>query len=171
MTEIGSVHTIQNYIAYLEEAYLVFSVNRFSFKPKEQLTAPSKIYVYDTGLAASLRLTISPDPGKLMENRGEIELIRRPKEFYYYKDAEGCEVDFIIKENLKLSELIQVCYNISNEKTKKREVKALLKTGKQLNINRLTIITWDYENAESVNNCKINYIPIWKWLLENPTTD
>jgi len=165
LTEIGSVHTIQNYIAYLEEAYLVFSVKRFSFKPKEQLKAPSKIYLYDTGLAESLRLSLSPDMGKLMENRVAIELIRRRLEFFYFKDVNNSEVDFIIKKDLKLIELVQVCYNVSDEKTKRREVKSLLKAGKQLNIVELTIITWDYENVETTDNHSVNYIPLWKWLL------
>lgn len=166
LIQIGSVHTIQNYIAYLEEAYLVFSVKRFSFKPKEQLKAPAKIYVYDTGLAVSLRLTLTPDSGKLMENRVAIELIRYQKEIYYYKDSDGSEVDFIIKDGLELTELIQVCYDISDAKTKNREVKALLKAGKQLHIDRLTVITWDHEEKVTIENNMIQYVPLWKWLLE-----
>lgn len=167
LIQIGSVHTIQNYIAYLEEAYLVFSVKRFSFKPKEQLKAPAKIYVYDTGLAVSLRLTLTPDSGKLMENRVAIELIRYQKEIYYYKDSDGSEVDFIIKDGLELTELIQVCYDISDAKTKKREVKALLKAGNQLHIDRLTVITWDHEEKVTIENNIIQYVPLWKWLLKN----
>lgn len=166
LTQIGSVHTIQNYVSYLEEAYLLFSVKRFSFKPKEQLKTPAKIYVYDTGLATSLRLTLSQDLGRLMENRVSTELMRRQKEFYYYKDATGMEVDFIIKEKLKLVELIQVCYDVSNPNTKKREIKSLIKAGHQLKINTLTIITWDYEKEESANDFPIHFIPLWKWLLE-----
>ena len=166
LTQIGSVHTIQNYVSYLEEAYLLFSVKRFSFKSKEQLKAPAKIYVYDTGLATSLRLTLSPDLGRLMENRVAIELLRQKKEFYYYKDTTGIEVDFIIKEKLKLVELIQVCYDVSSPKTKSREIKSLIKAGHQLKINRLTVITWDYEKEESANDIAIHFIPLWKWLLE-----
>ena len=133
----------------LEEAYLFFYVNRFSFKPKEQLKYPSKIYLYDTGMASALSLSFSKDLGKLMENRVAIELKRQQKEFYYYKDPDNIDVDFVIKENNEVCELMQVSYDINNEKTKEREVKSLMKSAKTLNVKNLSIITWDYESVEN----------------------
>jgi len=118
ISDIGSVHTIQNYVPYLEEAYLSFYVNRFSFKPNEQLKSPLKVYLYDTGMASALSLTFSKDLGKFMENRVAIELKRQQKEFYYYKDSGNMDVDFVIKENNEVCELMQVSYYINNEKTK-----------------------------------------------------
>lgn len=164
-SEIGSVHTIKNYVSYLEEAYLFFYVNRFSFKPKEQLKYPSKIYLYDTGMASALSLSFSKDLGKLMENRVAIELKRQQKEFYYYKDPDNIDVDFVIKENNEVCELMQVSYDINNEKTKEREVKSLMKSAKKLNVKNLSIITWDYESVENIDNLEIKFVPLWKWLF------
>jgi len=165
LVNINSVHTVQNYIRYLESAYLFFTVRRFSYKPKEQLKAPSKIYVYDTGLASVLRLTLSPDYERLMENVVAVELLRRAREIYYYKDKNGAEVDFVVKQGLKVTELIQVCYDATDNKIKKKEIKPLLKAKKDLSCENLVVITWDYENEESYNNTKIVYLPLWKWLL------
>ncbi len=162
---ISSVHTVQNYISYLESAHLFFTVRRFSHKPKEQLKAPSKIYVYDTGLASALRLSLSPDYGRLMENIVAVELLRRGKEIYYYRDKNGAEVDFVIKKGLKIDEMIQVCYNIADSKTMNKEIKSLVKSGKEVKCKKFLIITWDYEEEDKYKDGKIQFIPLWKWLL------
>ncbi len=165
---ISSVHTVQNYIRYLESAYLFFTVRRFSQKPKEQLKAPSKIYVYDTGLASALRLSLSPDYGRLVENVVAVELLRHGKEIYYLRDKNGAEVDFVIKKGLKIDEMIQVCYDPSDSKTRNKEIKSLVKSAKKLKCEKFFIITWDYEGEEKYKDAKIIFVPLWKWLLSLP---
>lgn len=159
-----SVHTVQNYVRYLEEAFLFFSLVRFSYKLKEQLKAPQKTYVYDTGLATALRFGSSPDYGRMIENIVAIELLRQGKEIYYYRDKNGVEVDFLIKEGLEVSELIQVSYDISNPNTKKKEIRSLVKAQKELSVDKLSLITWDYEGEEVKNSIRIRFVPLWKWL-------
>lgn len=100
-----------------------------------------------------------------MENRVAIELKRQQKEFYYYKDPDNIDVDFVIKENNEVCELMQVSYDINNEKTKEREVKSLMKSAKKLNVKNLSIITWDYESVENIDNLEIKFVPLWKWLF------
>jgi len=100
-----------------------------------------------------------------MENVVAIELKRREQEIYYWKDPVGKEVDFVIKEGLRVKELIQVCYDIGEEKTEKREVSSLIKAMKEFELNEGLIITSDYEGGEEVNGRKIIYTPLWKWLL------
>ena len=77
----------------------------------------------------------------------------------------------MIKEKTKIKELIQVCFNINDQETKKREVRALIKAGKELKCNNLFVITEDYEAEEIVKwfnaKSKIKFVPLWKWLLEN----
>ena len=82
----------------------------------------------------------------------------------FYWQGRG-EVDFIIKNNLKISDLVQVCWNIDNKETKEREVSALLEAMKKFNLNNGTIITEDAEGHEKIGGLKIEYIPLWKWLL------
>jgi predicted AAA+ superfamily ATPase len=167
LVNFKSVHTVQNYVRYLEEAYLLFSLKRFSYKAREQLKAPAKMYVYDTGLASAIRLTLTPDYGRLIENVAAVELLRRQKDVYYYKDKTGAEVDFLIKEGLKVTELIQVCYDIADAKAKNRETKSLIKAGKELAVDRLSFITWDYENEELYDGRQITFVPLWKWLFSS----
>jgi len=162
--EIKSVHTVKNYLAYLEEAYLLFQISPFSFKLKRQFKQPKKIYGIDTGLINALVPKIMQNYGRLMENLVCLELKRQDKEVYFYSQP-NYEVDFLIKEGFEIKQLIQVCYSLKDEKTKKREIKTLLKASKELKCDHLLIITWDEEGEENVNAQKIKIYPLWKWLL------
>lgn len=164
--DFRSVHTVENYVKYLSEAFLLFSVDRFSFKLKEQLKSPKKIYCYDTGMAKSVKFGITHDAGKFVENIVAIELLRRGIEPYTYKTANGKEVDFLIKKANEVVELIQVSYDISDYATKKRELSALIKAGEELRCDRLVVITWDQKGEESFNNIRISFLPLWRWLLQ-----
>jgi hypothetical protein len=106
--------------------------------------------------------------GKLYENIVAIEVKRRNKEIYYWKDYQQHEVDFVIKQGLKVTELIQVCYNIENPDTKKRELRNLLKAMDEFKLNSGLIITEDFESEEEVKGKKIIYKPLWRWLLNKP---
>ena len=168
--DIKSVHTIKNYVDYLENTYLIVKLERFSYKLKEQVRAPKKIYCIDTGLVNAIGFRTSPDTGKLMENLVAVELLRRGKEIYYWKDHYQREVDFVIKEGDKIKELIQVTYASGKNEIKEREIKGLIKGSSELNCNDLVMITYDYEGVDEVegngniNEKVIKYIPLWKWL-------
>ncbi|OGQ47781.1 MAG: hypothetical protein A3H42_01790 [Deltaproteobacteria bacterium RIFCSPLOWO2_02_FULL_46_8] len=162
--EVKSVHTIKNYFEFLEESYLLFGVNAFSFKLKEQIRKPKKIYAIDTGLINAIVPKISLNIGRLMENTVFLELKRRGMDVYYYTDGH-CEVDFVIKDGLKIKKMIQVCYSIESLETKEREIKSLVKAQAKLECQGSTVITWDTEGDETVKNTKIQFIPLWKWLL------
>ncbi|HIE41165.1 MAG TPA: ATP-binding protein [Candidatus Aenigmarchaeota archaeon] len=162
--EMKSIHTIKNYFNYLEEAYLIFQLEPFSFKFKEQIKKPRKIYCIDTGLTNALLPKTTSDYGRLMENLVFLELKRRYRSMYYYSQS-GYEVDFLLKESLKIKQLIQVCFSLTKEDTKKREIRALLKSSQKFNCNDLLIITWDQEGIEEIGSRKIKVLPLWKWLL------
>jgi len=175
LTKIDSVHTIEKYMGYLEESFIFFTLNRFSYKVKEQLSSIKKIYCTDNGLITSRGFQASPDYGKLYENIVAIELKKQEMDnlidFYYWKNQQQEEVDFVIKKGIKISKLIQVCYQLDNPKIKEREIRAIVKASKELKCKRLLIITKDYEAKENVEwfgiKAKIEFIPLWKWLLEN----
>jgi predicted AAA+ superfamily ATPase len=167
---LGSVHTVQNYVKYLEDTYLVFHLDRFSFKQREQVKSPKKMYVMDNGMINALAFGFSKNIGILMENTVAVELIRRKSgsssrmEVYYWKDQQQREVDFVVKEGLDISYLIQVCYNVDDPKTKEREVKSLVRAAGELDCNDLLVITWDEEGEEEFKGCRIRFVPLWKWL-------
>jgi len=120
-----SVHTVENYIEYLKEAFLIFSIGRYSHKMKEQIKSPKKVYSYDPGTINVIKVKTTPDTGKLLESLVALELLRRGKEFYYYRTTNAKEVDFAVKDGLKVVQLIQVCYDLSNYETRKKEMSAL----------------------------------------------
>ncbi len=162
---VKHVATISQWIGYLENSFLMFKVERFDFKLKQQFIAPKKFYCIDTGLFNSVAFQFSDNIGRLIENGVAIELQRRKEklqsEVYYWKDHQQNEVDFVIKQGKLIEELIQVTYASSRSDIKEREITALLKASTELKCKNLTVITWDYETEEN----KIKFIPLWKWLL------
>ncbi len=174
VTKCKSVHTVQKYLSYLEEAFIFFKIDRFSFKVREQIASNKKIYCIDTGFVYAKAFKTSPDIGKLYENIVAIELKKLEMNglanIYYWKSEQHEEVDFVIKRGLKIEQLIQVCYDIGTIKTKDRETRALLKAGKELGCKNLLILTEDYENEEEIGwfgiEEKVMFVPLWKWLLK-----
>jgi predicted AAA+ superfamily ATPase len=165
--EIGKT-TLQHYIEYIENSYFMFSLPIFSLKIKDQLQYPRKNYFIDNAFISALSTKFSKNFGRLYENLIFVELKRRSNsetEIFYWRDKTGKEVDFIVKEGLRIKQLIQVCYNVEDYDTKKREIKSLLKASRELKCSDLIIITESKDGEEKIKNKKIRYIPLWKWLL------
>lgn len=165
-----SADTIERFSGYLEDIYLIFLLKRFSFKIKEQEKSPRKIYAIDTGLCNTLGFRFSENIGRLAENIVYLALKRKqilnPQiELFYWKDIQHREVDFVIKEGLKPTSLIQVCWNMRDEKIKNRELRSLQKAMKELNITDATIITDATEGKEKLNGFTVKTASLWKWLL------
>jgi predicted AAA+ superfamily ATPase len=74
-------------------------------------------------------------------------------------------VDFVVKDGARVKQLIQVCYDLGGEDTKKRETRALIKASKELKCKDLLVITEDFEGEEKIKNKEIRFVPLWKWLL------
>ena len=177
VTKCRSVHTIDRYIRYLQEAYLVFSLPRFSFKVKDQAGHNKKIYCTDNGLAVSAGFRFSADRGALYENLVAVALkkeeIAGRISLFYWKSPQNEEVDFIIKEGLHVTRLIQVCSDITNPKTLKREMRALLKASQELHCDELLLLndrvdrteTFRWQDAER----PIQLMPLWQWLETSPS--
>src|SRR3989344_7930534 len=110
MTKIQSVHTVEKYLNYLEEAFIFFSLKKFSYKAKEQITSNKKIYCIDNGFIHTKAFKASPDMGKLYENIVACELKNRELnnniKIYYWKNQEHEEVDFVLKEGEKIKQII-----------------------------------------------------------------
>jgi len=158
-----NIETAERYLGYLKDSFLMLSLSMFSYKLKVQYKQNKKIYAIDTGLRNSISFRYSEDMGKLYENVVCIELMRRNKDVYYWK-GDG-EVDFVLKEGLKIAELIQVCYDISNKKAKLREIKGLSKAANEFKAKKGKIITEDYHGKERIGNLEVEFVPLWLWLL------
>jgi predicted AAA+ superfamily ATPase len=166
-----SITSVINYTNYLEEAYLIFSLKRFSYKVKEQEKSPKKIYSIDTGLSNAIGFKFSGNYGRLIENIVFLSLYKEKiynpdLEIYYWKDEQHREVDFVIKENTKIKKLIQVCWDLKDENTKKREIKSLQKAMRELDCKNAEIITFEDSDEIEINNVKVAAVPLYKWLLQ-----
>ena len=162
-----SKNKIYEYFSYLDDIGFVIPVRKFSYSEIESMRSMPKLYVVDNGFPTLYGMK---DMGRRIENIVAVELMRR--KYYYnptqeiaYYMAGNKEVDFVVYEGQRVKELIQVCYDVSDINTKNREIDALIRASKELKCNELKIITWDYEGKEEVEGKKIEYVPLWKWLL------
>lgn len=78
----------------------------------------------------------------------------------------GEEIEFVIVENETVTRLIQVCYIMTFEDTRDREVKALKKGMQHFGLGKGIILTLNQEETIIENNIEIKVIPVYKWLLE-----
>ena len=165
--------TVRRFSSYLETANLVFFVKRFSWSVKEQENSPRKVYSIDVGLSNAIGFRFRENLGKLAENLVALELRRRQVqhpdlEFFYWKDETQLEVDFVIKEGLRVQGLLQVCWDPSEEETRRREVRGLVKAMDEFELHEGLVLTEDFEGEEKVKGKKILYKPVWSWLLAGP---
>ena len=159
---VGSANSVADYIHWLEDSYVLFSVPRFSWSLKSVSINPKKVYCIDTGFAQANSLSFSEDTGRLLENCVYLALRRKYKEIYYFKDQGEC--DFIVKESQTIIHIIQVCAEIHSE-NKAREVNGLLAALKFFSLTEGLILTLNQEDVLRINEVKIRLLPVWKWLL------
>jgi predicted AAA+ superfamily ATPase len=159
-----NIRTVQEYLGHLEDVYLFFFVNHFSYSLKAQYTYPRKAYCVDTGMNNAVSFRFSSDAGHLMENIVYLKL-RNMGEVYYWKSRDA-DIDFVLMQEKKVTQLIQSCYNLDEEKTRKREINSLLKAMEHFKIDHGTIITWETEGAEKIDGKNVYYVPLWKWLTK-----
>lgn len=163
--QFKSIHTLQNYISYLKETYLIFELQQFDFKRKEQLKKPRKIYPCDIGLHRSLETGSFQGEGRRLELIILSHLMQNGFTVYY-GEILGNEIDFIVEKDGKTVSLIQSCYSMKDQETSEREIRALEKGAQYLRCRNLFIITFDDETKISLSkNLTIDVIPAWKWLL------
>jgi predicted AAA+ superfamily ATPase len=162
---------LYSYASYIQEAFFSFFVKKFYYSYRKSELSIPKVYVNDIGIANNFsRHQFMENVGRLMENLVFIELKKQElsnliERIYYFKDTQN-EVDFVVKRGLEIDQLIQVTYVSGKDEIDKREIKGLLKASESLNCSNLLVITWDYEDEMNVNNKKIVFKPLWKWLLQ-----
>ena len=161
---IKSATTVQEYISYLEESYLIFELYKYDYSLKKQFVSNKKVFAIDNGIRNKVALMFSTDKGKFLENLVFIELKRRNKEFYFYKTRKNLEIDFLYHENNKFH-LLQVSYEMSDLKTREREIKAIVDASAELPRTKNLILTYDEEDTRVDNGIEITILPVWKWLL------
>ena len=171
--KVGSIHTVKNYVSYLNEAFLLRIVSKFSTKSSDRLLS-KKSYVTDMAFISDRDdVVTSKNLGWRLENTILLELYRRInteyQQIYYLRKTNDFEVDFLVYDSSRVLELIQVTYALdkTNKKLYRREVGGLIKGAKQTNCEHLTIICLE-GNSETlqIDNYKIEVIKAAEWLCQ-----
>ena len=151
--------TIENYLKYLTASFVFYKVNRFDLKGKKQLTTQEKYYLVDTGLlnvlAGKDRTT---DRGHILENVVYLELLRRGYKIWTGTDR-NTEVDFVCKTPSGDIAYYQVAWQLGNENTVNREIRALEKIND--NYPKYLLTTDSYTPDHS----GIKHLNVFNWLL------
>lgn len=124
--------TLYSYLAYLEDAYLIFSIPIFSESSRQIQNKPKKIYGIDNGLIMANTFNFSENLGKQLENQVYLDLRREGKKIFYYTTSDGYEIDFITQDSEGKYEIIQVTWEANDVPTFQREERALLQAEKEL---------------------------------------
>jgi predicted AAA+ superfamily ATPase len=160
----GSKNNLYDFLEYLSDAFLVYPVPIHARSERVRRVNPQKIYVIDPGLLGAMSFRMTGDQGAILENLVFLHFRRRGVHLEYYLTGDGIEIDFVVAPDVqKERQLIQVCWDISNPETKRREVTALLKGMKELGLKRGTIVTW---LDEDLSDERVQILPAWKWLLD-----
>ena len=163
-------NTVRKYVDYLRQAFLIQLLTKYSYKSKERIRN-AKAYIIDPGLQNNRdNAFASENIGWRLENVVYIELLRRCSnnflDIYYYKaNARSKEVDFVVCNQNKTVELIQVAYDIDNVKTYNREVSSLINASTLLNCDKLLLIAFTNTRDVELKGKIIHIVSATEWLL------
>jgi hypothetical protein len=170
MFNFKSPHTVRNYISYLKQAYLLIGIKKYSSKSKVRITQ-EKIYAVDVAMMNQRENAFAGDNlGWRLETIVMLQLLRKCQQngwdLYYLKDRSG-ECDFLICNGNMVLQCIQVSYDISKDKTRKRELSGLLLANKQTKCENLLLLTdHEYTDIEKDGH-HISIRPVHEWSAEN----
>lgn len=162
--------TVQKYISYLQQAFLIQMLTKHSFKSIERIRC-SKAYIVDPGLQNNRGNAMAAENiGWRLENVVYIELLRRcTKDFldvYFYKPGpKDKEIDFIVCDKNIAMELIQVAYDIDSPKAFKRETSALVSASASLRCDNLTLVAFTEPRDVEIDGKTIHIKSALDWLL------
>ena len=163
--ELGfsSVNTVKKFMDYLHEPYLFYYLSRYDNKLRLMKKSPRKVYIVDNGFVAAKAFALSDNLGHLLENQVFVELLRRgydtDKTLFYYRSRNNKEVDFVLRKGVSIERLVQVCYDMGNLKTEKREVDSLIECAGELKCRDLVIVTHGEERVVEKEGYRIQIVP------------
>ncbi len=120
--DAGSANTIMDYLGWMEDAYLLFFLQKFSWSLKSRLVNPRKVYAIDTGLVRANSLSFTSDDGRLLENAVYIFFRSKGIQIYYFREKREC--DFVLFNGDRCEMAVQVCHGLHYD-NKQREIAGL----------------------------------------------
>ncbi|RLA77960.1 MAG: hypothetical protein DRG78_16190 [Epsilonproteobacteria bacterium] len=153
-----------DYVDYLKKAYLIFEVNKFDYSLKKQRVNEKKYYSVDLGLSNLMRVPNREFRGADLETIVFLELLRRGYHVYYYKTSNDLEIDFVVEQDNKIIQLIQVSKTIKDEKTCKRELAPFERTKRELHLENVESLVISEDNSRVLEN-EIKLLNIKEWCI------
>ncbi len=160
---LSNAETVKQYLQYIENSYVLFTLRKFDYSLKKQIRAPKKIYAVDTALARSVSFSFSENLGRQLENVIYVALRRRSPELYYHRGGKEC--DFLVVDQGRVTDAIQVTVEMSSAETRDRELAGIVDALETYGLSRGTIITLGEEDLLERAGREIKIVPAWKWLL------
>ena len=163
-TSVKSSDTVNDYIGYMEESYLIGLVSKYDYKVGTQLKSPKKIYFIDNALVSQVGFGFSDNWGARLENAVWLELRRRDQEIFYFGDKGEC--DFIVRQGNNIVDAYQVTISMADAKTRKRELDGVREAMDVFGLREGYVIT--REEAEEVtleDGRQIHVLPFYRWCL------
>ena len=155
--------TVKNYLEYIENTYLLFSLSKLDYSVRAQLHNPQKVYAIDNALVPRLGFHFSGEEGRLLENMVYIELRRRGGEIFYHNSG-NAECDFVVRDGFRVVQAIQACYLLGSSDTREREIRGIQDAMDTYQLLEGTIITNTHEEELKYGDKMIHILPAWKWL-------
>ena len=170
--------TITSYLNYLEDAFLIQTVERFDIKGRKYIGSPYKYYFSDVGLRNARLNFRQQEENHIMENIIYNELCGRDFNVdvgvveYCYKDEEKkskrahLEIDFVANKGSK-KYYVQSALTVADEEKREQEVRSLNRVGdsfKKIVVVKDNVIPWHDDNG-------ILYIGIEQFLLDETAMD
>lgn len=163
LLNFSNTSKVKNYVDFLSEAYLFFTLFMYDPSVKKQIVNDRKIYAIDSGLINSIGFRFSENEGRLLENVVFLELLRQKKDLFYYHGKREC--DFLIREGIKIKTAIQVSVYLNDPETRKREISGLLEAIEKYKLKEGFVITNSEEKRLEIEGKSIIIVPLWKFLL------
>jgi predicted AAA+ superfamily ATPase len=150
--------TIDHYLTYIKSSYFFQELPIFNPVVANQMQYPRKSYFIDTGFITALSTGFSKNYGRLFENVVFQKLYAKNETLYYFKDNQDNEVDFVMMKEGQVTNLYQVCFDLTDAETQKREIRSLINAGKLLDCQNLKLVTTEPPNLLSLPK-EITIIP------------
>ena len=154
---------LYEFLDAIETIYLMIILKKYDDSIVKQELAEKKAYCIDNGLLNAVTFRFHRDTGKLLENLIAVELLKKEKSIFFYRNRVEC--DFIVTEKDRVSSAVQVCLSLSDPDIRRREIRGLVSACERFKLPKGFIITDDEEETIKEKNIEINVLPAFKYLL------
>ncbi len=156
---IPTVGQTSRYMEYLQDAYLILAVPKFSYAFKRRVVAPAKYFAIDNGLRRANSPQVQSDLGHRLENAVALHLRRKTRDLHYAVQRDLWECDFIIPDAA-----IQVCVELTPA-NRKRELRGVVEGTRLRGRRRAVVITLDQTDHLIEEGIEIEILPAWRWMI------